>query len=1297
MHKRRIAYLLAGLFLMLVIFLFLHFWMLQHAETLIRRLVSTQTQGMYDLHIQQIHLDNNLHVIRLQQTTLKAYDRDGRNTRFILQIPYLYMKIRRIPALVLNRALYVDSIYCQSPTLHVGLHAFAVADSSMSLAEQMDVVYLQIQKLLTLLQIEKMNIKQGELIFTSNPDTLDREATRIQYMDLHIQHFKIDSTTVKKQQQQKFISNEVTFHLGAQTIFLNHQQQKISFTDFYLSTADSACRIRGLSFYAHSKDKPVSSYALSADELYFKKNEFNKLYFNKTFQSDSLIVQHARVTLQVNLNAHSTHKVKDTAQLLKAVLSRIADRASVHHVVIQDAVLKVNAGAASSRYVFQSGKQKLNLHEVVFDARSKNPFSIQQASLNMQDYSFQSSDSSWRFTLQQLMLHQDTLMLVKPDLYHQNRQRDNQFHLLASSIMIARLDLNRLIAEQNTGIREAFFNEPEIYIFRGTESMKEKQMLHLIPRKFLKSLHLLHDLRVLHLRQGTIHLHTPKDTLLANNINGTIGYPFVLGIHASSPTHLSVAQLRFQFNGNELKNDAGGYIQHLTIENQEMRSEELHIHTSNALFNCEQCYLILNKAFPDSASAMKNYKWMIAASGWKEAHIEWQKEDSMSAPYPAFPSFLIAKLSGEHTDVLLRPNREHASGDVLLVLDYIRLDSFYHDQHHWGIHNYRVLGKQGAITTSNLRLQFQEFNWCSDTTSYIHHLQISSLHDSSIKVFIPTITWKQQPDENLKNTSSLKLNQLHLDSARITIVQRTDAFPIFQMHQSIASHSLQIDSMEVQDANIQFLQYDSIHQEQPRIHIAFQGNGLFTNMHMENDPSSVRKLQFQHLYTDLHDFHIQQNHLNHLQQSNIDRIKFTLSRFEYATSSADWQVFMDSCRFHNLNIHHDTYQIDASGDLYRFTFSNTSAKSFITNTLSRSIHSRIVLHHFAFTNAKLIFQGWNMNYHSDRQLLSMDSVYIHPRKNREDFIKQLQTQKDYVQFSSAQWKLTHFQPLSWINQQTIVADTFELYRPEISVYRDKRLPLDVKLMKPMPSEVPNRLPFNLHIDRWNIHQGFASYTEISAQTGNPGTVWFNDINAEISPLISDSISRNIVHTKDSENNYLQITAAGRLMNQPLIHLNYIEDRSSPLHLFKLRVQSSPFAFSLFNPILESWFHATVISGNIAGAEMQAKGNIYMMIGNMNLRYDQLKISLDREKDSTGKKLYSGLENFLANLALRSQNFHRTGLIFYRRNPHLSFFNYWVKGVESGIGSSIMGNKWNRAYRHHYEKLIKEHPEFKQGL
>ncbi|SFV33124.1 hypothetical protein [Thermoflavifilum thermophilum] len=1294
MRKRQTAYLIAGIFLMLAIFLFIRFWMLQHAENLIRQLVNTQTQGMYDLQIQQLHLDNNLHVIRLKQVTLKAYDQHHSHPRFILQIPYIYLSIQRIPALILNRALYIDSIYCQSPSLHIGLKAFAASDSSLSLAAQMDEIYLQIQKILNLLQIEKMHIAQGELIFSAYPDHPDSAATRIQKIGLQIRHFRIDSAIIKQQQKRKLLSNQVIFHLGSQTIFLNHQQEKISFDDFYLSTIDSACHIHNLSFYARAKDKAISNYDFSADELYFKKNQFNELYFNKTFQSDSLMIRHARVELQVNLNISPHPKIKDTSRLLEAVLSRIADRASVHHVVIEDAEVKVHAGTASTQYVFQTGKQQLNLHEVVFDSRSENPFSIQQASLNMQHYTFQSSDSSWRFSLQQMILHQDTLVLVQPNLHHQNLQAGSQFHLLASRILIPDLDLNRLISRQGSGAHEIVFDQPEIHVFRKTAILAGKQM-HFIPKKFIRSFSLLQGIRIIYLHDGTIDWLTPAHNLQASHVNGNIGFPFTLWPPASSPVHLQMDSMNFKLNQNQMQKAANGYAKNVTIDNQQFRAGEFQIQRSHDLFSCEECNITFDTPAYDSSFATREHNWLIASSGWKSANIQIHPGDTSSG---LFPSFLISHLSGENTVFHLKADRTQ-SREILLDCTHIRLDSFYHDQHQWILHDFLIAGNQGKITTHNLHIQFQNFNWQRDTASLIHNMHIRSLQDSLLEINIPVVSWKYESDSTGDVQALFRhFRYLELDSPDFAVRQQTLNHPLFQLRSRInPAHSMQMDSVYIHHGMVAFMQYDSVQAGLPNLQIRFLIDGWISKLRIKGD-SSENEISLQHLYTNLQHLQMQSYHRSDVQsmrqmKANVELMQLSASNFAYQPSTHHWQAFIDSCAFHELNINDDMHQMNSSGKLYAFHLSNRHAGSFMDHVIASSPHQKLHLYNIAYQNPKLIFQGWNATYQADRQLLEIDSVHIHPVKSREDFIKQLQTQKDYVQFYSHQWKLQHFELLSWVRDRVIVADTFDVYHPMVYVYRDKRFPLDVQQNKPMPSEVPDRLPFKLNIDQWNIHQGFASYTEISAQTGQPGTIWFNDIDAHISPVVSDIHQ----HTADTANAYLQIFATGRLMNQPLISLNYLESRYAPLHLFTLHVQSSPFAFNLFNPILESWFHARVISGNITSASMQAKGNVYMMLGNMNLYYDQLKISLDREKDSTGKKLYSGLENFMANLVLRSENYHRTGLVFYRRNPHLSFFNYWVKGVESGIGSSIMGNKWNRAYRHHYQKLIREHPAYKQGL
>ncbi|MBX5439499.1 MAG: hypothetical protein IRZ29_08165, partial [Thermoflavifilum sp.] len=1280
MHKRRIAYLIAGFSLMLVILLLLRFWMLQHAELFIRKLVDTQTQGLYDLHIQQIHLDNNLHVIRLEHTTLKAFEPDRHTPRFILEIPYLYLKIHRIPALILNRALYIDSIYCRAPALLIRLQQFPASDSTMSLAAQMDIIYLQIQKIVSLLQIEKMHIEQGELIFSANPAYPDSEATRIQKISLHIQHFKIDAATVRQQRKRKQLTNEVTFHLGPQTIFLNHKQQKISFADFYLSTVDSACRIRALSFYAQAKDKPVSSYAFAADELYFKKNQFSELYFNKTFQSDSLMIQHARVTLQVHLNIKATHPVKDTSQLLEAVLSRIADRAAVRHVVIQDAMVKVLAGAASTQYIFQTGKQQLNLHEVIFDARSENPFSIQQASLNMQHYTFQSSDSSLQFSLQQLILHQDTLMLVAPNLHQQDMKTGNQLQFQAARILVPNVDLNNLISQQNIGTHEMIIEYPDIRVIRTSMFTSHERKSDLIPKKWMHGFRLFDALQVVQLRHGIFNITTPSLHLQANDVNGSNSFPLAAVFYPDRHRQWQIASLQFQWHKNhEEKNIVEGDAQNLTIEDRLFRAGAFHLHQSHQSFACEQCYMLLPGQTKDSAPHAWPTGSTIAQAGWQQANIQLQLSDTANHPLGGlFSPFLIGHVQGEHTKLLIQSFKRQHVAQLQSSLTHIRLDSFAYLHNQLHVRDFRIAGTEGKYRTDNFWIAFQDFSWRPDSLSFVHQLHIHTLPDSTLDMQIPAVSWIHRLPK-IDEDALRQIPFLQLDTPVITM-RKLATHGVQSQTSFLQAASWHVDSLRIQEGRVQLLQYAASSRGKPHLQVDFQLTGSATNLNWQKLPTDYR-FHLQHLNAHLHNFELQRTSATTHQnfsptRVHADEISLTASQWTSASSTDNGQLFVDSCAFANIWISDEQHQLKGSGKIYALQLTNILSPSFIAQSLSHSANHRLHLSAIRYQTPAFIFQGWDAIYHANSQLLQIDSVHIHPVKSREAFMKALQEQKDYVSFSSHQWKWQRFNLLSWIMHQTLVADTFDVYRPVVYVYRDKRLPLNTRQVKPLPAEVPDRLPFKMHVNQWRIHEGFASYTEISAQTGKPGTVWFNDIQARITPVISHDFDQRI----DSAEAYLQIQATGRLMNQPLIHLNYLEDRYDPLHLFTLRVQASPFAFSLFNPILESWFHARVISGNITGANMQAKGNRYMMLGNMNLHYDQLKISLDREKDSAGRKLHSGLQNFLANLVLRSANFHRTGLVFYRRNPHLSFFNYWVKGVESGIGSSIMGNKWNRAYR-----------------
>jgi hypothetical protein len=75
-----------------------------------------------------------------------------------------------------------------------------------------------------------------------------------------------------------------------------------------------------------------------------------------------------------------------------------------------------------------------------------------------------------------------------------------------------------------------------------------------------------------------------------------------------------------------------------------------------------------------------------------------------------------------------------------------------------------------------------------------------------------------------------------------------------------------------------------------------------------------------------------------------------------------------------------------------------------------------------------------------------------------------------------------------------------------------------------------------------------------------------------------------------------------------------------------------------------------------------------------------------------KSFVTKMVTFIANtFVIKTRNTHKTGIIYFERLRDRSIFNYMIKMLLSGTGSSV-GAKSNKRYLKHYKRELR-----KQGL
>ena len=281
--------------------------------------------------------------------------------------------------------------------------------------------------------------------------------------------------------------------------------------------------------------------------------------------------------------------------------------------------------------------------------------------------------------------------------------------------------------------------------------------------------------------------------------------------------------------------------------------------------------------------------------------------------------------------------------------------------------------------------------------------------------------------------------------------------------------------------------------------------------------------------------------------------------------------------------------------------------------------------------------------------------------------------------------------LNIINKGALSAKSLNIYNPEISVFRDKRIPFPEWQRRPLPQTTLRELGFTVNIDTINLINGYINYQEHPEKAYSTGEVFFTDLNATILNLTNDSI-RTLTYSKTNIEASANVFGKGKVKAAFLFDLKNMDN----IHTYGIELDSMD--LSEFNRILIPSASVQIASGHNNKIIMNARANETYSYGEMKFYYDDLKIQLLNRETETPKGLGNALGSFFANTFIIKTNnprnfFLRKGDIFFERDEKRAIFNYWTKtflsGVVSSIGATNNKKKYNKMQAEDQKKTSQE--------
>ncbi|MDO5614850.1 MAG: hypothetical protein Q4G16_01575 [Cruoricaptor ignavus] len=299
--------------------------------------------------------------------------------------------------------------------------------------------------------------------------------------------------------------------------------------------------------------------------------------------------------------------------------------------------------------------------------------------------------------------------------------------------------------------------------------------------------------------------------------------------------------------------------------------------------------------------------------------------------------------------------------------------------------------------------------------------------------------------------------------------------------------------------------------------------------------------------------------------------------------------------------------------------------------------------------------------HLTKQSLDAESLAVKPLVSRAQFIKMIPVEKDLYNLNAKKISLNG--KIDLLSETPFIdLEQAEITGLDANIFRSK-IPPDDPSIKAMYSEQLRNIKFPLYIKNLDIKQSVLVYEEDTPKSNGPGKLVFADFNMNVKNLNSGKFPNRPTQ--------IPISIQCRFMNASPMSVNWTMNTANRNDDFSISGQIVDLPATSINAFVEPYLNIKT-EGEIKNLRFDFKGNKHKIDGTMNMKYQQLKVTV--LKDSGEKnKLLSTLANLL--VKSNSNKFPESVTIEnVERNPTKSFFNLFWQGIQSGLKDILITRK-----------------------
>lgn len=292
--------------------------------------------------------------------------------------------------------------------------------------------------------------------------------------------------------------------------------------------------------------------------------------------------------------------------------------------------------------------------------------------------------------------------------------------------------------------------------------------------------------------------------------------------------------------------------------------------------------------------------------------------------------------------------------------------------------------------------------------------------------------------------------------------------------------------------------------------------------------------------------------------------------------------------------------------------------------------------------------------------INLKNLFITSKFTKEELSTKIAVEHDHLELHIPELAINKLNFGYNYNKFFVTAGSSEIIKPNLIIYRDKRVADDMSIKK-MHSKMLRDLSFDLAISALKINQGYIGYAERVENTNEAGKIFFKNVNANLTNL-SNSYKKG-EKTKISVNSHF--------MGKAPMNLGISFDVNNKQDNFLVSGQFKNFNAKIANTFFEYNLNAKA-EGEIEQMFFTFNGNNFNSKGDLKMKYKEFKFEILNKKNRVNKLLTAIGNIFINDGSKTDKDGYRHGKIEVKRNKTKSFINYLWINVEDGLKSTLTG-------------------------